>query len=304
MPLIYNGTNIDKVIYNGVELDKVIYNGVVVYESIDYNRSYFFIKNPTAEYLEFKIRFNAISATESNPLNIYYYVGEDIEKPTDPSTSITSSGSKTLTFGLEGDNAAIIEFAGSQFGEYNTSYALFYDNQELLTRAIIGTNCVDEYRILNDNNNLTEIVFAAIDIPFSITNAPKLTNIDFITNPRYIGYINNTGLTSFTVPANVTSVSQIARNSALKTLTILPTNIQMGQNHYSNNTVLEHMYVYTTAESIAKSTSYIYSWVYGSNPNLVIHLPATLNMTQAQTLFGQYFNSIDSTHQATVLFDL
>lgn len=33
MPLVFNGTNIEKVIYNGVELDKVVYNGVTVWEN-------------------------------------------------------------------------------------------------------------------------------------------------------------------------------------------------------------------------------------------------------------------------------
>lgn len=34
MPLIVNGTNVEKVIYNGVELDKVICDGVTVWENI------------------------------------------------------------------------------------------------------------------------------------------------------------------------------------------------------------------------------------------------------------------------------
>lgn len=34
MPLVFSGTNIEKVIYNGVELDKVVYNGVTVWEAL------------------------------------------------------------------------------------------------------------------------------------------------------------------------------------------------------------------------------------------------------------------------------
>lgn len=306
MAINFNGTNIDKVIYNGVELDKVIYNGVTVYESIDLTRSYFYIKNPSSEYREFKIRFNALSATSSTPLQIYYYyLGEGRERPTEPSETITKSGKKTLTFGLDGDGTAVIEFANSQFQEYSTSYTLFYkdEDQDLLTKAVIGSNCTGEYYLLNDNSELTEIIFATNEA-FAISDAPKLSTITFKVNPKYFGSVSRTGITTFTVPANATSFSMIANNPNLKTLTICPTNISMGTSRLTNNTSLEHLYVYVTAESPSKSTAYSVSWVRGCNPNLVIHLSSTLNLSQAQTLFGPYFNYIDSTTQATVLFDL
>ena len=35
MPLIYNGTTIQKVIYNGTTLDKIVYNGVTIFESFN-----------------------------------------------------------------------------------------------------------------------------------------------------------------------------------------------------------------------------------------------------------------------------
>ena len=304
MGLKYNGIDINQIKYNGVLLDKILYNGVVVYEAYDYTRSYFFIKNPSSEYREFKVRLNALTATESNPIYIwYYYLGEGREKPTEPASSITSTGKKTLTFGLEADGVAVIELIGGQFEEYNTSYPLFYQDPDLLTKAVIGTNCRSEYHLLYDNDELTDLIFA-IERPFAIYNVPKLTNITFVVNPTYIGSVSRTGLSSFTVPANVTSISQIANNPNLETLTILPTTIELGQNKFSNNTDLKHMYVYCTSASTAKSTSYIYSWVNGSNPGMIIHLSSTLDMSQAKALFGDYFNYTSQTDQATVLFDL
>lgn len=307
MALNFNGTNIDKVIYNGVELDKIIYNGVVVYESIDYTRSYFYIQNTTSSDFTLNLRINA----KAVPIEVHFYkVGEGYTNPNTPATTITSTSSKKkLAFSVEANKNYVIEFVGGKWEYYSGGEALFYDHKDCLTKAILGSNCTNAYYQFNNAyayGNLTELVYAAAPgSNLGLANLPNLTKITFITTPGYFASINDIGVSEFTFPESITYAPSIRDCPNLKVVhNYCP--IGVGYYAFGYNDSLEHVYMYNynpTSNTMVNSTSN--GWVKDSNPNVVIHLPKAIgDITTARNKFGTYFNYININQQATVLFDL
>jgi hypothetical protein len=307
MAINFNGTNIDKVIYNGVELDKVIYNGVVVYEPLSLNNSYFYIQNTTDSAIKFNIKLSI----KSVPIQVFYYrTGEGYTRPTEPSNTLTSvASSRKLTFQLNAHTTAVIEFIGGQWEYASDRTPLFYDHKELITKAIIGSNCTNAYYQFNNSgyyDNLEEIIYAAAEgSPFGVVNCPKLTTLAFKTTPKYFNQINDIGISEITFPASITRAPSI-RDCPNLTVIHNYCNVGVGNYAFAYNPVLEHIYMHNynpSSNIMINSTGN--GWVVDCNPNVVIHLPKAIgDITAARTKFGQYFNYINSTTQATVLFDL
>lgn len=307
MAINFNGTNINKVIYNGVELNKVIYNGVTVYESIDFTKSYFYIRNTTGSTFTLNLRLNA----KAVPIEVHFYkTGNGYTNPNTPATTITSTSSKKkLALKVEPDYNYVVEFVGGKWEYYSGGNPLFYDHKDCISKAILGSNCVNAYYQFNNASeypNLEEIIFAAAPgSPLGLANLPKLTKLTLKTTPEYFSQINELGVSEFTFPESITSAPEIRDCPNLKVIhNYCPLSVYSYA--FGWNEALEHIYMYNynpSSNNLINSASS--GWVAGCNPNVIIHLPkAIVDITTARTKFGPYFNYIDSTTQATVLFDL
>ena len=112
-------------------------------------------------------------------------------------------------------------------------------------------------------------------------------------------------LTEVIIGKNVTSLGGAFKNSAIRLLKIGPncqisTGVCQGCSYLGGG-----LYIYSTIPQSVKADELSKSYVLNANTSATIHIPAYLDtMSIARDIYGEYFNYISETKEATVLFDL
>lgn len=211
------------------------------------------------------------------------YNGTTVEKLIYNGTLVWEALPAYTEFYFEGDSLSGLQLT---FHKNNIEPTEIYMNDTLLTT-------------ITDNLNPT-ITF---DVPHG-ENSLKIKGGSFyITDVAINGDVQDR-LVSVTLGKNfVGTLGSAFQNSTIQALKCGP-NCQISRGICNGCSRLYNLYIYnTTPTEIASAPEY--SYVYGANSNVVIHLLHDLDVMEiAKHQYGDWFNYITQSTQATVLFDL
>lgn len=294
--IILNGQQLDSVEYNGANLDKVIFNGVIVFErsSEDYSTTTITIENQSKDSKTITLQYNVEVPT--------VYINSYVRDSSDTAVTYTdqTAGQKSRSFTVPAYSTYIIEISGGKISEYAADTSIFLEGN-IYTEAFLGTNITSCGGWLKELEcrNLT----IAADIPIAISHAYELETLTII-GPHVIESIQDVEgvLTSITIPAGSTIESGAFYHAyELLEARILGSNTVVNSGMFSGCYSLEDIYVHSTVPAASQG-----SWC-GSDTVPTIHLPSTLDITQARALFGDSFNKVRDGRdyiELTTLFDL
>lgn len=211
------------------------------------------------------------------------YNGVAIEKLIYNGTLVWESFPAYTEFYFEGDSLSGLQLT---FHKNNTEPTEVYMNDTLLAT-------------ITDDLNPT-ITF---DVPPGENSLIIRGGSFYMTDSAIIGDVQNR-LVSVTLGKNyVGTLGSAFRNSTIWELKCGP-NCLVSRGICNGCSRLYNLYIYnpTTEE---KATAAIYSYVYGANSNVKIHLLRDLDVMEiAKQNYGNYFNYITESTQASVVFDL
>lgn len=211
------------------------------------------------------------------------YNGTTIEKIIYNGTLVWEALPAYTEFYFEGDSLTGLQLT---FHKNNTEPTEIYMNNTLLTT-------------ITDNLNPT-ITF---DVPAGENSLRIKGGSFYMTDTTIIGDVQDR-LKSVILGKNyVGTLGSAFRNSTIYTLKCGP-NCQVSRGICNGCSNLQRLDIYNlTPAEIASAPEY--SYVYGANSNVRIHLLHDLDVMEiAKQNYGDWFNYITQSTQATVLFDL
>lgn len=213
-----------------------------------------------------------------------------------------------------------------------TTYYLYVDNYPMISFTSDTTqNEISDYILAGNKNlekvnitgniekvgkydfcyceNLSNVIFSEGINIIDESAFRGCVNISIVILPSSLQYIGNTAfygcnLTEIEIPENVISIGDGAFGSNNLTEVEIPKNVtHIGNRIFAQNGSLERVDVYASSSDYKIEWASA-SWVYNTSTNVVIHALNTLNATTARQAFGTYWNYINNTTEAQVVFDL
>ena len=211
------------------------------------------------------------------------YNGTTVEKLIYNGTLVWEAFPAYTEFYFEGDSLTGLQLT---FHKNNTEPTEVYMNNTLLAT-------------FTDNLNPT----LTFDVPVAENSLRIKGGSFYMTDSAIIGDVQNR-LKLVTLGKNyVGTLGSAFANTTINTLKCGP-NCQVSRGICNGCSSLYNLYIYNPTPT-EKATAAEHSYVYGANSNVKIHLLHDLDVMEiAKQNYGDYFNYITDTTQATVLFDL
>lgn len=211
------------------------------------------------------------------------YNGTTVEKIIYNGTLVWEAFPAYTEFYFEGDSLTGLQLT---FHKNNTEPTEVYMNGTLLAT-------------ITDNLNPT-ITF---DVPPGENSLTIKGGSFYMTDAAIIGDVQGR-LISVTLGKNcVGTLGSAFANTTIQTLKCGP-NCQISRGICNGCSSLYNLYIYNTTPA-EKATTPEFSYVYGANSNVKIHLLHDLDVMEiAKQNYGDWFNYLTQSTQATVLFDI
>lgn len=212
------------------------------------------------------------------------YNGVEIEKLIYNGTLVWEAFPAYTEFYFEGNSLTGLQLT---FHKNNTEPTEVYMNDTLLATITDNLNPTITFDVPNGENSLKIRGGSFYMTDTAIVGDTQNRLISVILGKNYVG-----------------TLGSAFRNSTIQNLKCGPS-CQITRGICNGCSSLHNLYIYNPTTTEVKATASEYSYVYGANSNVKIHLLHDLDVMEiAKTNYGDYFNYITQSTQATVLFDL